>query len=268
MDSRVFGVDFSGARDAGNCLWVATGRLTDAGVWITACGPGRELPHSGVERAKCLAALVELIGRERGAVLGLDFPFGLPLVLVGDQTWESWVRTFSERYADAEGFRVACRLDAGGRELRRGTDVSACTPFSPYNLRVYRQTFYGLRDVLAPVVGSGLASVLPMMRPVAGQARVVEICPASTLKRTGLYHHGYKAGGSAGRHARQEILAGLLAAGLASGVAPEVRQRVLDDAGGDALDSIVAACAAGRATLVPTVDPEDPAARVEGCVYV
>jgi hypothetical protein len=52
---------------------------------------------------------------------------------------------------------------------------------------LFRQTCFGIRSVLAPLVRDGLVSVVPMQRPAADKPWLLEICPASTLKARNLY---------------------------------------------------------------------------------
>jgi hypothetical protein len=96
---------------------------------------------------------------------------------------------------------------------------------------------------------------------------LLEICPASTLKRGGLYAP-YKGGRDEHRSARLRILRELEARAIA--IRPGLRSTIVDDVGGDALDSVVAALAtftALRNSLV--VDAEDRAVyAIEGYVYV
>ncbi len=93
-------------------------------------------------------------------MFGFDFPFGLPAALVSESSWETFVLRFPDRYPDVTGFRQARREAAGGREWKRRTDLESKTPFSPYNLRLFRQTYYGIRDLLHPMIAAGLASVV------------------------------------------------------------------------------------------------------------
>ena len=74
----------------------------------------------------------------------------------------------------------------GRKELRRVTDIEARTPLSPYNRRIYKQTYYGIRDVIAPLIASGAACALPMQAAIPDRAWLLEICPASTLELMGL----------------------------------------------------------------------------------
>jgi len=206
---------------------------------------------------------------EGACAVGLDFPFGLPASLVGARTWEEFVLAFGDRYCSPERFRTACLTAAGGRELRRVGDARSRAPFSPYNMRVYRQTYYGVRDVLGPLVRGRLACVLPMQPPLPGKPWVMEVCPASTLKRMSLYRP-YKGAMRDRYMAREGILAGMEKACALSIASQALREMVLCDAQGDALDSVVAALATFRAVRSlagPGVSTRGEEA-LEGHVYV
>jgi hypothetical protein len=265
---RIHGVDFSGARDAGRKIWIASGVIERGVLRLEECRPAEELAGSGRDRDTCLAALQNFIAGERACAFGLDFPFGLPLALVKEASWEEFVLAFPERYATPEEFRDACQRAAGGVELRRVTDLLSRTPFSPYNLRVYRQTYYGIRDLLAPLIRKRLARVPPMQCPVPGQPWILEICPASLLKRQKLYLP-YKGGSEGHRAARARILREIQTATPVSLASRSFRSMILEDRDGDALDSVIAACGTFRALRHPPgLAPElNGAYAVEGYVY-
>jgi hypothetical protein len=237
------GVDFSGGRNAGRKIWVSKGVPDGGALSIVSCDRMSELCDSD-ERSAAMECLRGIIVAS-DSVVGLDFPFGIPRELMGYSRWESFVRQFSRNYPDESEFRSRCLADAGRKELKRLTDVETKTPFCPYNLRLYRQTYFGIRDVLAPLVEEGSACVAPMQWIVAGKPLVVEICPASTLKVLGLYRQ-YKGNAREQRKERAAIVGGLGSRGLVS-IDAKVRPKLLDDAEGDALDSVVAALAAFRA---------------------
>jgi hypothetical protein len=253
--------------DAGRRIWVASGVSGEDGLRIEACRPGEALPGSGREREACLAALRDFIAAAPAGVFGLDFPFALPQSLMPPEGWEAFVATFPERYADAETFRETCRAATGGRELWRVTDRETKTPFCAYNWRLYRQTFYGIRDLLHPLVRDSLACVLPMQAPLPDRSWLLEICPAATLKRLSLYRP-YKGRTLAHRAARVAILEAIERLGPLL-MAPSLRQTVLDDAGGDALDSVVAAFTAYRVCSSGAAlgEAEGEAYAAEGYVY-
>jgi len=120
------------------------------------------------------------------------------------------------------------------------TDVETRTPFCPYNLRMYRQTYWGIAHILMPLVTARAAVALPMQAPRPGVPWLLETCPASVLKRSGLYRP-YKGVSDSHRAQRRRILDTLIARGRLVLGASGLRQRILEDAGGDALDAVVAA---------------------------
>ena len=259
----VLGVDFSGASDAGKRIWLAHARQEAGVLQIVACQRGDSLDGSAPGRGSCLSALRRRLVASP-AVVGMDFPFGLPSGLVEEPSWEEFVLNFAVRYPTAQAFRQACRK-AAPRELRRRTDTRARTPFSPYNLRLYLQTFHGIRDVLQPLVRQGMASVLPMQRPDADLPWVIEVCPASTLKALALYVP-YKGSGAERRAARKRVIESIEAMGLWS-MSPVARQAAVENPGGDALDSALAALGAFRGLSVACAGGSNSEAAVEGQVY-
>ncbi|MCI0339931.1 MAG: hypothetical protein L0216_02065 [Planctomycetales bacterium] len=268
-DGPVFGVDFSGARDAGRRIWVARLVLADALLRIDTCVAAADLPGGGEERDRALAALRDLIARTPGGTFGLDFPFGVHRDLVLPQgNWREFVLGFPERYPTPDKFRESCLARAQGRELARLSDREWRTPWSPYNIRLYKQTWHGIAGLLHPLVREGAASVLPMLALDAGKPAILEVCPSSTLRREGIAA-SYKGRTPEHLEARELILRHLREH-LRIEVPDPVAARVVEDAGGDALDSILGAWAAFRALADPaTYSPEvEETHRIEGRVYV
>lgn len=268
---RVYGVDFSGAQDAGRRIWLAEGLVSEEELRVETCYPAEALPGSGRDREAALGALRELIAGSPGAAFGLDFPFGLPLPLLeGVGRWEAFARSFPTDYPTADAFRQACRAQHPAGELKRRTDRETKTPFSAYNLRLYRQTYYGIVELLSPLVRDEAACVLPMQARCASRAWVIEICPASTLKWAGLPAQQYKNKTEAGRRTRAAILAGIEARGEVEVASATLRAAIVAEEGGDALDSVIAAWATYRAVRAPEIDPAGglEAYALEGYVYV
>ncbi len=265
----VLGIDFSGARDAGRRIWIASGALDDTGApTIARCIPASELPGGAVDRATAHAAVVRAIAEApAGALIGCDFPFALPAPLMPVTSWAAFVEGFAERYPDAASFRTACVRAADGSELKRACDRAARTPFCVYNLRLYRQTWHGVADVLAPLVRRGRVAAPPMLVPPGRHLPIVlEACPASLLKAEALYRR-YKGIGEAFAETRRDILGALAQRGALSVPAGAVREVLIADAGGDALDAVLAALAAARARYDPRlVRPLDPVEAIEGWV--
>jgi hypothetical protein len=152
--------------------------------------------------------------------------------------------------------------------MRRDTDRAARVPWCAYNLRLYRQTWYGIRDVLAPLVAADAARVCPMQPPAPDKPVLLEICPASSLKELGLYrsHAGYKT--AAGMPLRA-VLLDAVAARFRLDIGPALRNRIVANAGGDALDSVIAAAVAADVTRRGvSFHAADRTQALEGMVYV
>jgi hypothetical protein len=246
MAERVIGVDFSGAEKAGDAIWIAEASIDGERVRIESCRRAADLAGSGRERARCLPALVEFIAEQGNAIIGCDFPFSLPSAMVDPGGWRAFALGLGSRFSCAEEFLADCRRRSSGREIRRTCDRESRVPFAAYNLRIYRQTYHGIRDVLAPLLRTSGAVVLPMENPRPDLPWVIETCPASTLKHADLYP-SYKGRGDAARDARRHIVNGLVRRGLLAPLSRSLRRLAIENHGGDALDSMVAAAATGRA---------------------
>jgi hypothetical protein len=249
----VYGVDFSGAKLAGRNTWVARLEL--------ASGRSRsrlalvelhclERLAGTADRAAALAHLVRRIAASDHALWALDFPFGLPIEVLGlGVPWAYQFHFLRGWGKDAYGAGLEClrraRLLGGPQHIRRLTDHEAQAPFDCYHYRIIYQTFFGMRDVLGPLRRQPGTAILPFQyrRLPAARRVLVEACPASTLKRLGLPHQNYKqpAGGPLTRqrrHTRRAILDGL-ADWVSIGAAH--RRTILRNGGGDALDAVIAA---------------------------
>lgn len=267
----IYGVDFSGAKEAGNKIWIAKGIPKGKALVIKECVRARGLPESGKRLEDCLPAIVKLIKSSQDAVFGFDFPFGLAASLVNEKTWEEFVLGFHSRYKIPDAFREGCSRADGGHELKRQTDVESHTPFSPYNLRLFKQTYYGISKVLYPLVRDKSACILPFDKPVAGKPLILEVCPASTLKRFMKNKvPSYKGSEEEKRKNRRQILDFMMKEGVAFENAPGLEDEIIANTGGDALDGVIAALAAFKAVKdEDTLIPEDDGYwKIEGYVYV
>lgn len=267
---KIFGIDFSGAQDAGKKIWITSGLSFGDGLVVEDCLRARDLPNSGSRTEACLPALVDLVKANQNAVFGFDFPFGLARPLIKEKTWAEWLLTFSSRFKNPDDFKKKCLSCAEGQELKRYTDKEAHTPFSPYNLRLYKQTYHGISGILAPLVKDNRACVLPFHTPADGKPLIIEICPASTLKAHGLYET-YKFRSKEDRpKTRSKILEEIETLCPLKFSDPSTRQSIIADSHGDALDSLLAAMAACNAekngyALIPD---NSGYWKIEGYVYV
>ncbi len=261
---RAIGVDFSGARQAGRGTWIATGAIEADSVRIESCVPAAELPGGAPDRDRALAALVEYLASQSEAIVGCDFPFGLPAAFVRDKDWTAFVRAFPRRFPNPDA--LAALGGTPRTEPKRRTDIDAKTPFSAINLKMYRQTWAGIALVLRPLLDRG-ARIVPMQEPVRGKPLIVEICPASTLKAQGLYNP-YKGRSAQHRFWRRAILDALVARGALEKLPRQIEAVAINDIQGDALDAILAAIAAHRALYDPRlIEPCEGDEAVEGRVY-
>lgn len=262
--TRILGVDFSGASDAGRKIWIAEGQADSRGALaLRTCIAAIGLPGGGKTPAEAVAALVRHFGDLGAARVGCDFPFSLPRDLMGATSWRSFALRYVAEFADADTFRSLMRARPDAVGLKRVTDRVAKTPFDAHNLRLYRQTWWGIAGVLRPLIAARKAVVLPQQKHRPGKPALIEICPACTLKSIDLYP-SYKGRGPGPRKARGKILNGLIDRGVLA--APERRMRtlLLDNEGGDALDAVIGAIATSCADLDTKPDAIQ---RLEGRVY-
>ena len=272
--TRIYGVDFSGAADAGKHIWIAEGMVVHGCLNIIDCRSASDVLGVSPARDVTFPALVEFVAGQSGAALGFDFPFGLPASMVDEDSWAAFVAAFPSRYTSLADFDVACHAASGGKEWKRLCDVETKAPFSPYNRRVISQTYYGIRDLLRPLITDGWASVPPIYQ-AEGDAPwllpwILEVCPAGALKVAGLYKPPYKGRSTAHFDARRRILKSLEIEGSLRVVSSVLRDTILNNAGGDALDSVVAAAVTARTVNNPAcieAKSSEPY-NVEGCIYV
>lgn len=238
----VYGVDFSGSKTACKKIWVSRGTVHNRTLHIDGCCPISDLMPESIrkDRDNCLAFLQNLISSETEAIFGLDFPFGLPEAILKGQDWEGSILNFSKRYGSPDDFRAKCRNAAANKEIKRITDRQKKAPFCVYNLRLYRQTYYGIRYILEPLLKENSACIIPMQQQLPHKAFVAEICPACTLKRNGIYVP-YKGKNKRELENRRMILSAIKTWKIELG--EEVMKAALENTEGDAIDSILAAYA-------------------------
>jgi hypothetical protein len=262
--TRILGIDFSGASDAGRKIWIAEGRLSNSGAFeLLHCIPAIDLPGSGVRPEQAVPALARHLATLSEAQVGCDFPFSLPRDLVTARTWKRFALRYAAEFADAENFRLIMRSRHNAIEHKRMTDRIAGTPFNSYNLRLYRQTWWGITGLLDPLVRAGRAIVRPQQELIAGKPTLIEVCAACTLKSIDLYPP-YKGKEPEHRRARKRILDHFIDRGALVAPVHSMRRLLLDNAGGDALDAVIGAIATARADLAQEADPFQ---RLEGRVY-
>eukprot|EP00438_Fugacium_kawagutii_P009799 Skav218820 [mRNA] locus=scaffold1140:555924:563047:+ [translate_table: standard] len=115
--------------------------------------PARQLPGGGLTPAEATAAVrKELLGAAGQVVVGVDSPPAIAAEFMGC-SWLSWAQNFSTTYDTPEAFREATSVAGEGRrrEPKRQTDVVHKTPLPPQNLRMYKQTWWAIHGIFAPL---------------------------------------------------------------------------------------------------------------------
>jgi hypothetical protein len=142
---RIYGVDFSGAKKAGDAIWVAelvpskaALRLNSLRSLTSRCGTA--------EREEALRHLVGLVLASEQALWGFDFPFGMPVELFPAGTpWAEQFAFLAEWGEDAYGCGLECVRRATElfrrKHLMRASDTEARTPFDTFHYRLIYQTF-------------------------------------------------------------------------------------------------------------------------------
>jgi hypothetical protein len=253
---RYYGVDFSGAKQAGDAIWVAEveprrrgrPRLVALDRMTALCGTA--------DRGPALRHLVGMIAGSSAALWGCDFPFGLPVELFPEGAgWDDQFTFLSGWGEEAYDCGLECVRRAielfQKKHIRRATDAEANTPFDAFHYRIIYQTFYGMRDVVDPLRKWPGTAVLPFQyRKLQTAKRIlVEACPTSTLKRLGLPHNNYKQPEGGPLTPKRLRTRRAILDGLASHVRLDERQHrlMMRNGGGDAMDAVIAAVGAARA---------------------
>lgn len=267
----VYGVDFAASkRDAGRDIWIAAGTPTDDGILIERVAPAVDvLDGEPTGRQETLASLSEFIASQENAAFGLDFPFGVDSDLAEPERWDEFVGRFPDSLAvdlDEGGDRPAKQLydvlksevgDPKSVGVREDVDEVG---LSPTDWRMKELTFYGIRDVLQPLVdGDGSwtsgpecdhVAVVPMESAESASVVVLETYPSEVFSELEANPDGYKGRRTAHLDARRSNVEALEDAGVHFADGGE---RVKVQAYDDALDA-VAACYATHAHVAADVD--------------
>ena len=270
VPERIYGVDFGDDFESGDSIWISEATVDDD-LRVLDCRSASEWFGISDDRALVLGSLTSFLASiPDSSVAGLNFPFGLPDNLVPVDDWVTLLARFPDWFTSPEDLRRRCLMHAelvtGNRtSLLRETD-EPLGALSPYDERLQDRTFYGIRDVLRPLVTTELVAVQPMMEPETARPSIIETYPAGTLEELELHMATYKDDTERAERHRTENLDGLEAHGVT--FPSEVRSRVLSDSGGNALDSVVAAFAAYRNTVSGLQTSWVADREVEGHIYV
>lgn len=271
--NRVYGVDFSADRSRGGKeMWIAEG-VVENGLRVVEAAPATDWLGVGHRREDALPALTRFLGkREGGTATGLDFPFGLPNRVTAADTWPEFLRQFPSWADDpsdlARESETRARLNGGGdaTELLRATE-EPLGAISPYNKRLRTETFYGIRDVLRPLILADAVRAAPMQTVDPDLPILLEVYPTGTLERLDAHDLRYVGGDEDARDRRAANLHVLETAGVTIGDA--VRDKALNDGDGNALNAVVATVATYQHTRnCADLKTDDRTRSVEGHIYV
>lgn len=241
---HVFGVDFSGSSSPGRKIWITEANLRGGSIQIVKCEPASDwFGRSASDRDSIYHDLIQLIESHLSAVFGFDFPFSLPkTVLKNVSSWRGHLENLDQLSGNksAEEFRQSCVGRAtvkpgASKYLRRETDWrygGQC----PYHHHLQHQTYHGQRNILAPLITGDDAVAIPMQDQSPTHPWMIEVYPAATLSKLGLYQQGYKNHTGSARR-RSHNIDGLRDWGVM--VSSPITQRCIDN--DDAHDSLVAA---------------------------
>jgi len=262
----IHGVDFSGA-DGGGAAKIRIAERELSSRSAVAVRP--RVDRNGLRKA-ILASQDD--GRRH--IWRIDAPFGLPLECFAEErpegltlsadgsfTWRA-VAEWMDTFPNARSWRGAMR-DMSRREPKRACDRALATPMAPMNLRVFKQTYTVITEILLPLAREGVA-IDPVEMPLgaAPAVRVCEGCPSSVLRHQGWPHKGYKGGGDPPRRLREEFVRLLRKEGLE--IASETAVEAIHDEEGDLLDALILTLPLIEGTLMAEHEKQ---AHVEAWVF-
>lgn len=261
----VYGVDFSGARLAGENAWVARVESPFAARPKLAALDNLGVLAGTAERSPALGHLVSSISASDKALWAIDFPFALPVELFDPGTGLAGQLDLIAAHTGTamtwgRSCVATCQQRLGRMHVRRQTDTESRSPFDCYHYRIVHQTYHGMREVLRPLLADAHTAILPFHSPDGARRFVVEACPSSTLKRLGLPHQNYKQTTPGSLTPKRLATRKALYAALHDRLEiPAALQRLISrNPGGDALDAVLAALGAMHA--MRTYDPATIAA--------
>ena len=244
--TRVLGLDWSGAQNAAAKIWVCILEQRgeeNSNVIVYLDRPlDVHTPRSAVPEA-----LASWLTRQEFSLAGFDFCFGLhqkhasnfclpqpsgqrPPILYG-----ACLQAMTP-----EQFRFHA-----AKEMKRNTDKIVAAPFAPTNLRMYKQTYLGL--LLIAALGTDQYSFLPWNVVDNDRRLVVEVLPAKVQRWLDPNRKSYKGRVPSSENQRGLLLKSLEHRANIRSVQTSMRDKIIHDREGDALDAIFAAVAAQHA---------------------
>lgn len=263
----VYGVDFSAhGSKAGYRTWVTEAVPEEKRLNVhRSCCAADFFDGDPTSRAETLDSMVQFFADEDDAIVGLDFPFSLPEVVVKEyfemNDWYTFLTEFPGEWdSPSEMFHAVNDAEGFEGNVPRVTDEEHDGQ-PPTGWRIKTQTYYGISGVLSPLVAEHDACVAPFF-PNDDGVSLLETYPAGLFDELGLNRGGYKDVPEPSRERRKENVRGLQHRGVS--LPDEVACVAMHN--DDALDSVAAAHATWRNIDVFSIDGD--ASNVEGRIYV
>lgn len=242
------GVDYSGAKGGGGSKIVIATRDAQGVVSV----------RRGATRQDLQRAIRTANDDGDRHLWRIDAPISLPESVLDahgiPRDWLAmarWMHTFES----ARDWRRALRA-VDRKERKRTCDRAARAPLAPMNLRVFKQTWTAVCELLLPLAEEGM-HIAPV-HPTETPSILTEACPASVLDRIGESARGYKGRDAVHQSRRSELCAVLVDRGL--DLPDQVIRHAERDAQGDVLDALL--------LLLPPVQEVVPReASVEGWIW-
>ena len=267
MNKPIFGVDFSSAPHRKKPIWIAELNLD------------HDQPHfASLNAIYSLTDFQTWLNHLQNGVIGLDLPLGMPRKFIEHAQWPSnWADLICfYRDCDEDSYCATIekyiKLQPQGHKLpKRNTDVThkAISPMMIYGVPLAKMHFRG-----APLLQEAQISVLPN-NPTTSAVQAIEIYPAILAKR--LFHSiwpitkgkpRYKSGNrKAAQRLRTALFDALQSRYFTHQFIPApVREIVISDPNGDALDALFAAIQAYEAAQLPNFGIPSDADPLEGWI--
>jgi hypothetical protein len=183
-----------------------------------------------------------MVLNSKEGIFGFDFSFSIPEIFIGKSTWKEFIMSFPERWPSPQNFRNELKTKFLGKEIKRSTEIESKVPFSSYNLWIYKQTYYGINNIINPLLISKKVNFLPFNGIILKKINLVESCPASFLKRISTnkdLSKYYKGKGEKHLKNRVELLDLLSRSYSIKFEKKGFIEKIIQNTEGDAIDSLI-----------------------------
>jgi len=246
-----FGIDYSASRFARKKIWISECETEKNKLLIKSTYSLEEISNKFTLQ-KCNTYIYDLVKQDKNSIFGFDFSFSIPDFFLKDSSWEDLIFTFKKRWKTADDFKKDLLKKSGGKELKRDTEIESKVPFSTYNLWIYKQTYYGISEIIYPLLESKICNIIPFNKLDKDIPSIMETCPASFLKfiseKNDLSKH-YK-GKNKENFENRKLILNLLEKNFSiKYTSDHLKNKILSDTEGDSLDSLLCGVCAMKGYL-------------------